>query len=141
MNNHQGGDILDELVTKLGERGDEIRHRCKSTVHSDKTGQEELICSTTSLLQDAVTFLEKAEGEEKILWSSAGALIRKDGGLEKEKQVEKRGRPPHPPPPILLARSNHSVFFTPGPYVLEQQVSSVRDVFRDGPLWKGPVQH
>ncbi|KAB5542294.1 hypothetical protein PHYPO_G00089970 [Pangasianodon hypophthalmus] len=68
---------------------------------------------TKKLLEEALALLEKAGVEEKRLVSAAASAEMGSG-------VEEGCRPP--PPPVLLARSNRSLTFTPAPYVLEEQV-------------------
>ncbi|XP_019903314.2 cilia- and flagella-associated protein 54 isoform X2 [Esox lucius] len=68
------------------------------------------------LLEEAVVLIEKAEVEEKRLFSTSGPSERKKGAVEEERKT----RPP--PAPVLLSRTNNSMTFTSAPYALEDQV-------------------
>ncbi|KAM6907603.1 cilia- and flagella-associated protein 54 [Xenentodon cancila] len=80
--------------------------------HSNMVSSE---CSKTkSLLEEASTLIDKAEMEERKLYTTT--LSQKKGQALKGKGVSP------PPPPILLSRTNHSFTFAPAPYNVDEQV-------------------
>ncbi|XP_051544314.1 cilia- and flagella-associated protein 54 [Myxocyprinus asiaticus] len=78
------------------------------TFRKDQTNRE-----TKKMLEEAITLMEKAELEERKLFSSMFPAESSSGEMERRQP---------PPAPVLLSRSSHSMTFTPALYALEEEV-------------------
>ncbi|XP_024122060.1 cilia- and flagella-associated protein 54 isoform X2 [Oryzias melastigma] len=75
--------------------------------------------TTTNLLEEAFSLMEKAELEEKKLYMTLCQTKQKPH--QEGKAPKPKGESP-PPAPVLLSRTDHTFTFAPAPYDLGEQV-------------------